>query len=226
MPVQWQIQAGHWGRYQWKCQGACKSERRWLFCLGWGSQALNDEGYLEVEKRGVKDSWTSKTSWPVYPFLVTEYHKPSRLGTCCLQKPSFHSQTPVTTLWWIRLPLLGIDTEDVWKELRQVALGLQFKGRRLLSSVSWCCWLNRQLPSKDVCAVWSVAQLYPTLCNPMDCSPRGSSVHGFSGQEYWSGLPCSPPGDLSNPGIEPRSPALQEDSLPFKPLVLLYVSAK
>ena len=37
---------------------------------------------------------------------------------------------------------------------------------------------------------------------------------GFSRQEYWSVLPCPPPGDLPNPGIEPRSPALQADSLP------------
>ena len=37
---------------------------------------------------------------------------------------------------------------------------------------------------------------------------------GFSRQEYWSGLPCPPPGDLPNPGIEPRSPELQTDSLP------------
>ena len=36
---------------------------------------------------------------------------------------------------------------------------------------------------------------------------------GFSRQEYWSGLPCPPPGDLPNPRIKPRSPALQEDSL-------------
>ena len=35
----------------------------------------------------------------------------------------------------------------------------------------------------------------------------------FSRQEYWSGLPCLPPGDLPNPGIEPRSPSLQVDSL-------------
>ena len=34
----------------------------------------------------------------------------------------------------------------------------------------------------------------------------------FSRQEYWSGLPCPPPGDLPNPGIEPRSLALQADS--------------
>ena len=37
---------------------------------------------------------------------------------------------------------------------------------------------------------------------------------GFPRQEYWSGLSFPSPGDLSNPGIEPRSPALQADSLP------------
>ena len=36
----------------------------------------------------------------------------------------------------------------------------------------------------------------------------------FSSQEYWSGLPFPSPGDLPNPGIEPRSPALQADTLP------------
>ena len=37
---------------------------------------------------------------------------------------------------------------------------------------------------------------------------------GFSRQEHWSGSPFPSPGDLPNPGIEPRSPALQADSLP------------
>ena len=36
---------------------------------------------------------------------------------------------------------------------------------------------------------------------------------GFSREEYWGGLPCPPPGDLPNPGIKPRSPALQADYL-------------
>ena len=36
---------------------------------------------------------------------------------------------------------------------------------------------------------------------------------GFSRPEYWSGLPCPPPGDLPKSGIEPRSPTLQADSL-------------
>ena len=40
---------------------------------------------------------------------------------------------------------------------------------------------------------------------------------GFSRQEYWSGLPSPSPGNLPNPGIEPKSPALQTDTLPSEP---------
>ena len=60
-------------------------------------------------------------------------------------------------------------------------------------------------------------QSCPTLCDPMDCF-LPASVHGDSpGQEYRSGWPCPPPGDLPNPGIEARSPALQADSLLSEP---------
>ena len=49
-------------------------------------------------------------------------------------------------------------------------------------------------------------QSCPTLCDPVDCSLPGSSVHGDSpGKNGWSGLPCPPPGDLPNPGIKPMS---------------------
>ena len=40
---------------------------------------------------------------------------------------------------------------------------------------------------------------------------------GFSRQEHWSGLPCPLPGDLPDPGIEPKSPTLQTDSLRSEP---------
>ena len=39
----------------------------------------------------------------------------------------------------------------------------------------------------------------------------------YQGSPYWRGLPCPPPGNLPNPGIKPRSPALQVDSLPSEP---------
>ena len=51
----------------------------------------------------------------------------------------------------------------------------------------------------------------------MDCSPPGSSVHGFLRQEYWSGLPFPSPEDLLDPEIEPRSSAMQADPLPSEP---------
>ena len=50
-------------------------------------------------------------------------------------------------------------------------------------------------------------QLYLTLCSPMDCTHQASLSMGFSRQEYWSGLPCPPPGDLPNPGIKCAAPA-------------------
>ena len=47
-------------------------------------------------------------------------------------------------------------------------------------------------------------QWYPPLCDPMDCSPAGSSVHGFF-RQYWSGWPFPAPGDLPKPGTEHES---------------------
>ena len=46
---------------------------------------------------------------------------------------------------------------------------------------------------------------------------QGPLSMGFSRQEYWSGLPCPPPGDFPNPGIKPRTSALQADSLLAEP---------
>ena len=62
-----------------------------------------------------------------------------------------------------------------------------------------------------------VSQLCPTLCDPMDRSPPGSSVQGDSpGKSTEVGLPCPPTGDLPNPETEPRSPLLQPHSLLFE----------
>ena len=47
-------------------------------------------------------------------------------------------------------------------------------------------------------------------CDPMDYSLPSSPVHGVLQARYWSGLPFPPPGDLSRPGTEPRSPTLQQ----------------
>ena len=60
-----------------------------------------------------------------------------------------------------------------------------------------------------------VAQLCLTLCDPMVCSPPGSSVHGVFQARILQWVTMLTPGDS---GIEPGSPALQVDSLPSEPL--------
>ena len=59
-----------------------------------------------------------------------------------------------------------------------------------------------------------VAKSCPTLSSPWTVACWAPLSMEFSWQEYWSGLPFPSPGDLPNPGMEPRSPALQADSLP------------
>ena len=69
-------------------------------------------------------------------------------------------------------------------------------------------------------------QISPTLLTPWTVAHQASLSMEFSRQKYWSGLPCPPPGDLSDPEIKPRSPtlsielrspALQVDFLPTDP---------
>ena len=59
------------------------------------------------------------------------------------------------------------------------------------------------------CMQWILSRFtHILLCDPMDCSHQAPLSMGFCRQEYWSGLPCPPPGDFPNLGIEPVSPAL------------------
>ena len=57
---------------------------------------------------------------------------------------------------------------------------------------------------------FNCVRLFATLWTVVHQAPLSM---GFSRQEYWSGLPFPPPGDLRNPGVESLSPALQVDSL-------------
>ena len=62
-----------------------------------------------------------------------------------------------------------------------------------------------------------VAQSCPTVCDPWTVAHQAPPSMGFSRQEYWSGLPFPSPGDFPDPGIEPRSPTLQADTLTSAP---------
>ena len=118
---------------------------------------------------------------------------------------------PVSTQWWYpSIPPMTLSRCVLWSQLR---------------------FLRVREPTRLVCVC---TQSCPTLCGPMDCSPcahafvcvcvtpwivarQASLFTGFSRQEYWSGFPCPPPGDLPNPGTEPASLALTTTA-PGKPL--------
>ena len=76
-----------------------------------------------------------------------------------------------------------------------------------------CMYIFLHMPK--ACIIYKdvfVAQLHLTLRNPTTGAHQAPLSMGFSGQEYWSGLPGPSPGDLLDPGIETGSPALQADS--------------
>ena len=98
-----------------------------------------------------------------------------------------------------------------------------------------CCfsgWLILKLFGLKVSLRWKwrMPESHHSCASVLSCSVTSDSLWppgwqparllcpwGFSRQEYWSELPCPPPGDLPNPGIELGSLALQEDSLPVEP---------
>ena len=79
---------------------------------------------------------------------------------------------------------------------------------------SLCCTLEANTSCKlTICCAQSLsrAQLFAISWTVARQAPLSMA---FSRQDYWSRLPCPPPEDLPNPGIKPRSPALQANPLP------------
>ena len=118
---------------------------------------------------------------------------------CCIA-------SPIKLSWLICKIELILRTlqEELWKEdyIMPVKGLVQYLAHSE-SSMYGCCL---------------VAQLCLTLCDPMEPCPPGSSLSmAFLRQEYWSGLSFPSPGDLPNPGIEARSPALRVEYFTSEP---------
>ena len=109
-----------------------------------------------------------------------------------------HKALILCLLSWLRKLILSTDEKvDMWTETQE-----QSQQRSMLKC---CAVLSQSLSHVCLFATsYTVAHKAPLSC-------------GFSRQEYWSGLPCPFPGDLPCPGIKPRSPSLQGDSLLSEP---------
>ena len=136
-----------------------------------------------------------------------------------------------------KLPLWGIlfSLKSILKSLEgECRARLESQGRRKVYMAQW--GVREKLEKRDIIILlmkqrlavihlnWNQSALsFKLLIKTVSgewgsraVSLPGSSVMGFSRQEYWSGLPFPPPGDLPDPGIKlvcPVSPALQADSL-------------
>ena len=107
---------------------------------------------------------------------------------------------------------IGDRWRDRWGHKFVIKLPLSFNiycVKALKMSLSW-----------GISNASTVKMLVAQLCLfviPWTAARQAPLSMGFSRQEHWSELPYPPPGDLPDPGIEPRSPALQADSLPSEP---------
>ena len=95
------------------------------------------------------------------------------------------------------------------REPTPVFLTGEFHEQRSL--VGYSPWGHKESDTTDYHSLTAAAaaaaaakslQSCPTLSDPMDCSLTGSSVHGFSRQEYWSGVPLPSPHSLTNASIK------------------------
>ena len=125
----------------------------------------------------------------------------------------------------------GCKESDMTEQLSMYQFSsVQSLSRVQLFATPWTA--ARQAPlsvtnSWSLLKLMSIESVMPSnhliLCRPLLLSPsifpsiRVPLSMGLPRQEYWSGLPCPPPRDLPNPGIKPRSPTLQADSLPSEP---------
>ena len=102
-----------------------------------------------------------------------------------------------------RLSMLGLTHQNTTlKLLMQRAQKLNLS-KKIQTCASQSCRLCKTMAMAVLCLV---TQSCSTLCNPMDCSPPGSSVHGILQARILECIACPPPGDLLNPGANPGLP--------------------
>ena len=165
-----------------------------------------DRGAWQTTVHGVSKSWTGLSSW-YFHYVLSLIHRRlllvSQAFSCCPRahlcflRDSFFFFSILIQIPWNSFQLM--------KQQSVLALQLARMAKRLSSIVKekwkWSCSVVSH--SLRPHGPYVAYQVPPSM--------------EFSRQEYWSGLPFPSPGDLPNPGIEPRSPTLQADALLSEP---------
>ena len=128
--------------------------------------------------------------------------------TCMSLSEDTREQNPLMQLWTHKIiHNLKAESYALWNENISCHINKQE-----LSQLSGTSGLQMWM----YCAVLSHSVVSDSL-RPHGLSPARVLCPWILQARNWSGLPCPPPGDIPNPGIEPRYPALQVDSLPSEP---------
>ena len=155
-----------------------------------------------------------------------EVQIPTQLAsfTCTYKRtPQGHGTHQNTACQWLSLPVLSQSGNSSSQEFLRKQLCPDVQGVCLtLCDPKGCSppgsSVRGDSPGENTGGDAATAAAYslqscPTLCDPMEAACQALLSMAFSRQGYWSGLPCPPPGDPPDPGIEAGSPALQADSL-------------
>ena len=95
-------------------------------------------------------------------------------------------------------------------------LSFRIKTPYIHSTSKPCLYFDCSAPDPSTHACMLSCSVMSDSVTPWIVAHQAPMSMGFSKQEYWSGLPFPPPGDLPDPGIEPVSPAMEADSKIFK----------
>ena len=120
--------------------------------------------------------------------------------------------------------IISLQSPSLFRTSQWLSANNICSARTLLTSVLTSSLGPFSLSLVIMCVCLAI-QLCLTLWDPMDCSLPGSPIYGILQARILEWSPCPPPGNLPNPGVEPRSPTLQVDSLlsepPGKSLVII-----
>ena len=99
-------------------------------------------------------------------------------------------------------PIISKGYDHMVNKEKEYETGYKMTIMMIINLLTALVYVYIHMHAQSLSCVW--------LCDSMNCSPPGSSVHGIFQAKYWSRLPFPPRGDLPNPGIKPTSPVSPE----------------
>ena len=119
---------------------------------------------------------------------------------------------------WRKGNLLTLLVGTQWKQWETLFWGTPKLDGDYSHEIKRCLLLERKAMTNLWVSEWVKSLSHVRLfATPWTAAHQAPPSMGFSRQEYWSGLPFPSPGDLPDPGIEPRSPTLQSEALNSEP---------